>query len=273
MATYKQSLLRRFYMTITNYTMFKNIADEFPNWENLTKDELLRGCVDENASKNDRERCISAVLCKYWYMINFYYVKTPSIVDREDCMDWLIDSLLYVLRQKAWTIKSNKLFNATNGPSRALNTRIYTHRKTCLRTMHSSIRSGDMYLAPLDDANFVADENVSDVTMTDNLFVNELIEKEFKSDNFVDGIILDGIMYADVFSSLKSKPKFSKYKLVNYLKNITIDTYKYLLSKYSLDATKLLQAILLLRKKSVRELYKLTSDLLLRMKDNFTHNI
>lgn len=73
----------------------------------------------------------SAIVLKYWNKIYSLYANTYLTATPEDAYNWVIEGIMYALKNRKWKDPNNKLFTDPNGPDKVINRKI-----KCLRINH-----------------------------------------------------------------------------------------------------------------------------------------
>lgn len=101
--------------------LYKNCADIIPNWQKMTKSELAIQYIEHQDNPNIAECYLSALICKYWNLVNsFYYRQGIKQATETDCYDWIIMGITKALKQKAWMKSDNILYKDPIGPEKAM---------------------------------------------------------------------------------------------------------------------------------------------------------
>lgn len=96
----------------------------------MSKSDLCRRYVEEkDKGSNLSESYLSAIICSFWSSIgNNYYRQEHPMATPEDCLDWMIDSILYCLEKHVWTDPKNSMYKDPKGPEKCINVCITSTR-------------------------------------------------------------------------------------------------------------------------------------------------
>ena len=76
---------------------------------------------------------ISAVLCRYWNLIEKYYYKATKQMSEYECYDCLIDTVDYMVHNRVWEDPNHKLYGDENAPDKIMNKKMFHNYCTCLQ--------------------------------------------------------------------------------------------------------------------------------------------
>jgi len=204
---------------------YTDVADLYPGWKDKSRSELCREYV-ELKDKNDpaSEYCLSAIICKFWNLMSHnYYNQQVKIATPEDCHAWVIDSILFVLKQHVWTDPNSTLYNDPDAPEKAINVCVTNEKinffvaqkrhKRVLNTTSYSLdalleeSSDDYYLPCSDNYHFL--ERSFDKYILDAFIRRDYVEAFslyilLKNQKLVEKKIEDNIKYDRInYSKLK----------------------------------------------------------------------
>ena len=60
-------------------------------------------------------------ICRYWHKIGALYFNSQPVFKEEDCYDWLMNAVIYTLKNRKWLDPACSLYKDKNGPDKALN--------------------------------------------------------------------------------------------------------------------------------------------------------
>lgn len=199
-----------------NKKLFQECADLIPKWKAMSKSDLARGYI-EHENDDLANSYFSALMCKYWNLINSYYYKQQvKIANEGDCYDWLTEGILKGLEHRAWEDPKNQLYNDPIGPEKALTICITSTRLTFFQyTQHAKRKlnynalsvdeleenSSDGYFIPYWDATYILDD-----------YIEFLIQRWFQAKEYFKVFFLDALFNYDLDNGIDLKiNKFMSY--------------------------------------------------------------
>ena len=103
---------------------YESSASSIPGWKNIDKNELCNLYIQNEDNPSLRDAYFSAIILNYWGDINKLYYKTNYTATKEQCYDWLIDSILYALKMRRWLNKDSSVYGDPNGPDKVINRKL-----------------------------------------------------------------------------------------------------------------------------------------------------
>lgn len=219
-------------------------ANALDGWKKKTGNELCflyKKYKDENNSLLDN--CLSAIIYKFWSVATKgYYSQGLKLASQEDCYNWLIDSIQYVLEHHVWDDENHKLYKDKKAPEKAINVVFNSTKINYFVAQTRQKRKIDATSLSLDGIS----EDVSDAYFLPvydkyNLSSNELekyISDLYHKYEYFNSICLDLILNEDVIDdsfTVDSTVKTKYNKLKTKLKNLD-DRYSELFScLYNID--------------------------------------
>ena len=164
---------------LTEYRqMYEQSASFIENWKSKSKSELCRGYIENEHHPLLADAYFSAIVLKYWNMISRYYNRNTYIATLEDCYNWVIDSILYVLKTRKWADPTTKLGQDPNGADKAINRKIKCTWLTYCQSLNKDKRRINVDLLSLDGIQ----EGFDDVFVMENDDTDEtsMIDLEYK---------------------------------------------------------------------------------------------
>ena len=175
--------------------LYENIADNLAEWKTIPKSKLCTGYIKaaENNNTNLADTYLSAIICRYWSLLDKQYHHSYIGATQEDVYDWFINGILYALKNKVWLNPDNKLYNDPNGVDRVIHSCIKSARLTYFqalnrqkRKVNSGIQSIDKITEDNSNNNIVADTYDFDNNSIADVCINHLVEEFFnKKDYFI----------------------------------------------------------------------------------------
>ena len=231
-------------------------ASNIQGWETLSKNELCNKYIEHEQDKELTENYFSAIVYKYWYLINKFHQASRNICAVEDCYDWLIDSITYTLKHRRWLCPDSSVYQDVNGPDKIINRCMKCRRYTYYQAINRQKRKDDFNLLSLDKLKTDHEDNL--VLVDEDGFIPidisdiiTYIRNVFQAKDYFLAFVLDLIINYDVFSLGETGVmEFKKGKIVKYFDKIN-DTYlQYFSETYQLDFDK----VNLAHKKYIKEL-------------------
>lgn len=238
---------------LTEYkNIYKKKALDYPEGKKLEKSELcFRYCdlVDNNSPYADA--CLSEIIYRFFNLpMNAYYSQEKIIATEEDCYNWLITSITYCLKTRAWNDQSSTIYNDPNGPEKSINTCFRDERMNFFVAAKREKRSLNYNSLSLD----ILQEDASDAyympVYDDDVIVNSVfydtIRKYYLKKDYLPAFTIDAIADYDFFDRTEEEGKivrqFNKKKLKKHLRNIDDRYCKIFAKKYNLDYSDVLDS-------------------------------
>lgn len=218
-------------------------ADIVENWKQYSKNELCNLYIEHEHDMLG-EAFLAAIFCKYWNKISTLYRTSKPAATAEDCYEWMVESILYALKNRKWLDPSNKLFSDPNGPDKVINRVIASRRATFFQQLLAdkrkiSISTSSMeqlqeetndYLTPFED-------NVKDKAL--NMDLVEVMQSLFNRKEYFSAFFIDAVLNGDCFAIEEDSlnMKFDEKKCIKYIKNLTAEYCDIFAEQYNLDKT------------------------------------
>lgn len=226
-------------MTLTEvYNSYKKLADNIPNWNDMTKSELANKYCDCVDSKDDikANQYFSALVCKYWYMVYYISKYCASIhLSLIDCASILTDSITKACADRKWKDPTSELSKSDRGAETCINVVLITKQNDAYRKsnkknyiLNYNNSSLDEYVENLGDAYNVLAYNDNNSNYTCKTIINTYIRKN----QLLKALLVDCIAYQNAFTSSKS---ISLHQIIKILKKADRNFYDYLLNTYEFD--------------------------------------
>lgn len=222
------------------------VANRLPGWKSISRSDLAFRYLHYKDNDNYlAEACLSALIYKFWNVIEHnYYKQQVKYASPEDCYQWVVDAILYVLDKHVWTDPNSNLYGDKNAPEKAINVfivhakdRFYISNGTDKRKLNQSTLSiqqlNEEHPGWKEPFDFDEDELIFDV-------ISNKVVQLFKSKRDVAAFTVDTIVtVGSVFETIKEDGKdysvFSTAKLKRYLRNIPSEYGLIFAEKYKLD--------------------------------------
>ena len=226
------------------YKTFYNCASIIPDWKTANKNDLANAYVDNEDNERLRDAYFSALMLRYWGNIGKYYTSSKaSGFTIEDCYNWLIEALMYSLKQRKWRDPNSSMYKDKNGPDKIINRCIFSRRQYYYYLSNTSNRKANFCTLSVDnDENIDQDHNthlIDNSYQTDKLSldISTISYSLYKENNRLESFLLSYLSLNDfsVYSKSKDEWKLNKSSLVASIKNISYDDFKYFVNRISED--------------------------------------
>ena len=207
-------------------------ANHIKDWKSLNKNVLCNLYIEKENNQVLSNSYFAAIILKYWNKIYSLYANTYLTASQEDAYDWVVEGILYALKNRKWKDPNNKLFTDPNAPDKVINRKIKCLRLNHLISQNRVKRKAQINILSLDSLedgdNILGKEFIYDSS-------RELVKNIFNSDP-ISSVIVDLILNDDCFEKDEetNKLEFSKQKLVELLLNLDSDYINYFSLKYDL---------------------------------------
>jgi len=228
-----------------NKEIYNSLAESVPGLMDKEKNQLCFEYVD--IVDNDlKGKYLAAIITKFWYVIPYLYgYQHKKIATIEDCYNFFIDAVMYVLEKHSWTDENSNLFNDPKAAEKAILVRArsylinyfvaQTRQKRSLNTDTSSYET--FY------ENIEEDESSNDVSIDSINSIKDLFTEYINSKEYLEAFMIDVITNIDFFSNDDSgNLRFDKSKLKNFLKSIDASYIAIMSESYDVDFDKLMNA-------------------------------
>lgn len=228
--------------------MYEQSASFIENWKSKSKSELCRGYIENEHHPLLADAYFSAIVLKYWNMISRYYNRNTYIATLEDCYNWVIDSILYVLKTRKWADPTTKLGQDPNGADKAINRKIKCTWLTYCQSLNKDKRRINVDLLSLDgiqegfDDVFVMENDDTDETSMLDLEYN-FFRNTFEKKDYFASFLMWAICNSDCFTYYDDESVyhaiFDLKKLTGILKNISDEDCEEMSLMYEIPVEKI----------------------------------
>lgn len=261
---------------------YEEAAAIIPGWKEMDKNALVNRYVEVEKDARLANAYMSAILCRYWGVLNKFYVKSyRSVSDPTIYHEWLVDAVAWAVKHRKWLDPTNKLYKDPNGPDKVINRVLASERLIWFQHSNALKRKGNFNLNSIEDLQEVSsshleDKVISPERLTEHLSIKMLVDKALKSADYVTAYVVSGIINHDVFERSKedqTKPcalHFSEKKLLRYLHNLSegsIDEFAYYFGRTHDEAA---QAAAEISKLSLCRLKKQVKRSLDKLREEYT---
>ena len=248
-------------------------ANLIPDWKDFSTLELANNYLKLKEENNDYYNSyISAIICRYWYLINYYYNRQQyKFATPEDCYEWLITAVTYTLDNHVWTNPNSSLFNDPKAPDKAIivcisascsnfyvaskrQKRILNNKKINFNQLNKfDDETDEECLDRIVKTNYYLDD-IYDIRFRD--FIKDRIKKFFNNKEYFNAFALDAIINSNLFKEYKNIDSISvildKKRFRHHFRYIQDTFCLWFANEYNLDFN--------LVKDSVKYINKLTID-------------
>ena len=212
-------------------------ANAVDGWRKMSGNDLCFKYLDCDKSLSDNY--LSAIIYKFWPVATKgYYSQGLKLASQEECYNWLIDSIQYVLEHHVWTDPNHQLYNDKKAPEKAINV-VFTSTKinyfVALTRQKRSINSNSISLDAI--SKEASDSYFLPVYDDYNLFETELtdyVKECYNQYKYFEAVFLDLVLNEDLIT--KSDDFEVRYKKLRSRLKCLDDNYAKLFSAlYGLD--------------------------------------
>ena len=233
--------------------IYKDNADLLDeNWSALSKSELANLYI-ANKGTPKAEYYLSALICKYWNMINsIYYKQGLKQATEEYCYNIVVESILNALDKHAWTEPTCSVYNDKKGPEK-----IITKCIMCTRANFYQAINYDMRIVNYTSNSLEAmQEDLSDglLLKTDSLkfdftghFVHDYIKSKFEQCEYFIAILMDLLYNINYSNNMGIDFKSDLRKILRAISMLD-DTYiNYFAKEYELNKNEVTTAVKMIK--------------------------
>ena len=233
--------------------IYKDNADLLgENWSALSKSELANLYL-ANKDTIKADYYLSALIYKYWNMINsMYYKQGLKQATEEDCYNIVVESILNALNAHAWTQPECSVYNDKKGPEK-----IITKCIMCTRANFYQAINYDKRIVNYTSNSLEAmQENLSDglLLKTESLkfdftdqFVHDYIKSKFEQCEYFVAILMDLLYNINYSNNIGKNFKSDIRKILRSISMLD-DTYvTYFTHEYNLNKNDVATAVKLIK--------------------------
>lgn len=243
----------------------KNADIKVPGWRVLNKNQLLNKCIEFEHDPYIRDGYMSAAMTKYWGSLTKFYYQNSSSISKEDCYEWLVDAIIWALKDRKWTDPTNKLYTDPNGPDKVVNRNLlcsklgfYQHSNCIKRKVNYQTCSADRLQEELGDAAFPAEED-EDITSVIDVS-DDLIMKAFNKQDYFSCALIDNIAHKETYDVTKESgivyTQFNPRKLAKELRKCDEEYCKKFSRRYKVDVTDMQEVVTKIKNFSSEKIYR-----------------
>lgn len=217
------------------------------DWKSMSCLDLCNSYLEtRETNRLLSESYLSAIICKYWGQIGINYNKQQfKNASLEDCYNWVIDAIIYVLDKHVWTDPNNALYNDPVGPDKAINVcissarlafytyttkqkRALNYNKVSLTNLENDSGEYDWAIPPIYD---------EDITTKDLIF--RKVRDYFIRKDYFSAFALDALINADVYVNKvegdKIVTEFSRGRIKGHFHHLDNSYCEIFSTLYNLD--------------------------------------
>lgn len=240
---------------------FQDCAAGLGDYESISKTDLANGYCDADEAGDEvkRSQYYSALMLRYWYKIYEYAKSCASMrLELEDFVGWMDDSFYWAFRYRRWRDPENPLHDDPNGPDKVFNQCFFSTRGRYYQHSNKEVRKINWTASSLDALEESVGDHADILGAEDETYhEKEIVKHLLEQSKIMDALVVDGILYQDVFDEIKEKDTMQVYneeteefedeeyykyshqfnlkKLVKHIKYLNSDFTKYFVNFYELD--------------------------------------
>lgn len=230
----------------------------------------MRECIKHPPNSLEYQAYMSAILCKYWYLIKTYKEIDKQFATEEDIYEWMCDALMYTLKNHKWDDSPEKY--KENAPASIFSTVFKCTRITAYQSSNRHKRKINPTTSSIekiyDDYNVEpfyredSDDLINNVLSNYHIFT--VVKHFFNKHKFLHAFVIDNIVNGDVFGKVESGIYLNTQKLRQSLNKMDEQYAKTFSEIYDIplkDVTDATKTIVGMSNK------KLNNDILLTLKE------
>lgn len=249
--------------------MYEQQANLIPNWRQMSKNDLLNLYVQNQKNQLLANNYLSAIICRYWNSIDKLYMKSYPYANQYDCYDWLIRSILYVLKNKRWLDQSSSVYNDKNGPDKILNRCIKCTRLTYFQQLNRYKRKVSIGTLSLDQilnetGDYILNDdlvNKSQAEIQDEMYEQNLVNDVFSKKQYFLAVLIDAILNNNCFNDGSEMDDYrtdlDRRKVVKVLSHIDDQYCKRFSYRYFIDLQKVKKAMSYISNLKSQDMYNM----------------
>ena len=220
------------------YKDLEMFADMYvPDWRMMTKTQLANSYCDADEEGNEtvREGSLYGLMCKYWYMIPYFYTHNRFMrYEIEDFVSWLYEALMLGLQYRRWRDPEFEVSKLENGAEKVFNRCFFTIRNRYIVDINRDKHKINYMYTSLDEeigeelslVDIVEDRNsrYEFERMLLSMEREDIVSAMLKDRRFLDAVMSDIIL---------SDLKITKADLADRLKKMTADDITKFETKYN----------------------------------------
>lgn len=188
---------------------FIDCASGLGDYESISKTDLANGyCdADEAGDETKRSQYYAALMLRYWYKIYEYAKSCASMrLEIEDFVGWMDDSFYWAFRYRRWRDPDNPLHNDPNGPDKVFNQCFFSTRGRYYQHSNKEVRKVNWTSSSLNALEESVGDHADVLGRDDEEdYEREIVKQLLSESKIMDALVVDGILYQDVFDEIKEK--------------------------------------------------------------------
>lgn len=213
---------------------------------------------------------MSAILCKYWYLIKTYKEIDKQFATEEDIFEWMCDALMYTLKNHKWDDSPEKY--KENAPASIFSTVFKCTRITAYQSSNRHKRKINPTLSSIekiyDDYNVEPFYREDSDDLINNIITDyhilTIVKTYFDKHKFMHAFIVDNIVNGDVFGKVESGIYLNMQKMKQSLSKMDDDYAEVFSETYGVNEDSVKNAISTIVGMSSK---KLNDSILLTLKE------
>lgn len=261
-------------------------ASYLGDYQKISTDELANKYCEALDTKNEwnKSTYMAALVLRFWYRIEkLYQANLNTGLEREDFFSWLVESINYACKYRAWQTKE---VNAQQAINQCIETIRHQHYYEFNLDKHRANYNTVSFATPV--SNTKNKENSNEASLLDTLEYEDeeqiydegaytaagIIQSFIENKKIIEAIILDNIAFNDVQKKTKKTVKyidsetgkteryvehyseFWSYKLIQILSKLPSEYQTSFLKRYKIKEPEFQAAFGKIQSASNQKLYK-----------------
>lgn len=251
---------------------YEQKANLIANWKTMDKNKLVNAYIEHENDRALSDAYLSAIICRYWGLIDKYYAQSYQSVSVEEVYDWLLGAILYALKHRKWKDPENKLYNDPAGPDKVINRCMLSSRRIFYQASNYHKRSINYKTTSLEgvvessgDGSLLDD---SDTYRDVEDCAENMIRDYFKKGKFFTSFFIDGIANYETFDKKNAagEYKFNLRKLIRHLRHLDVKYVKTFSKRFSLEEDRVANAVAEVQSLTRVKMYNRAKDSMERLR-------
>lgn len=209
-------------------------ASTIPNYKKISQIDLANKYIEGGP---DSEAYLSALIVRYWNIIDKMIYKDRGLYDEKEAYDWFMDALLYILTACPWKDPNSSVYNDPKAIERMLNTCVNCSRANWFQASNRQKRkinhSTSSYEALKEEYNdaFVPESLTSNMEDTS---YKDLVVEYYNKQQYLLALMID-VIVNDVKLEGKTTDKLLISSIKKSIKSLPKTYYQQFALNYQLD--------------------------------------